>query len=447
VSRAAVLFVVAVLALSACTSTPPPPTWRPTPRAAIERALTLEDALALARAGDLRAASWAARRALAHAALTTATAIPNPTFSLEWEGLGLGHPGPSLKAGISYPVLAWIPRREQIRAAARGEEEALLDVLVESRRLDAQVASSWIGLLADQRRVAVLRRGAEDARGAVEIGRKALEAGAAPRRDVDRAEADALAAEGDAQSAEATLRLDQLAFAFALGADGPAYPRAAEDGPPPDLEPLEGSDEPPPRLLEEALAHDPSWRKARAGAERAESELHVQQLGAIPFTGVVAGVQTKNEPGTGASRGATFETPLPLFDRNAGGIEDACAALASARAAAEEARRAVASDVASGWERLRSASARWRTISKPLLAMRRAWEADARRLWERRDLDVADWLQAQRDLRAAERDEIDAWKDAATARLALEFALGLRDAPVPTSTEPCVAPPPSGSAR
>ena len=78
---------------------------------------------------------------------------------------------------------------------------------------------------------------------------------------------------------------------------------------------------------------------------------------------------------------------------------------------------------------MRAASARLDRFARPLTELRRKAEVSARQLYAQGQVDQSEWLLAQRDLRAAEKAEVDAWKDAAVARFALESALGKHDAP------------------
>ena len=353
---------------------------------------------------------------------------------LEWEGLGLREAGQSLasfKSAVSYPFLFFVPRPHQIAAACSAREAEEQAIRLERRTLTAEVGAAWYGLLAGQRRVRVAAGLSADALEAQGLAKKAREAGVRSAYDVERADAEALEAQGDEADARASLRLDQLAFAFALGSDRPAFPRALEPSAPAEPGPAEGAapETVPDDLAARALTADPAWAKARASVSAAEARLHVEQVAAVPFSGVTGSAGRKSEPGAGQGGTAGLEVPLPLFDRNRGGIAKAEAELLAARAEEEAARRAVVSDLAQDWERVRAAAARLARYARPLTEMRRRGEASARRLYGAGQSDQAEWLQARRDLKAAEKAEVDAWKDAAVARFALETALGAHDAP------------------
>ena len=419
---------VLLLGLGACVSTPPVRAWRPVDAAALERDLTLEEAVGLARNNDVRAAAWQARFDGARAGLVAASAIPNPTLGLEWEGLGLRESGmslASLKAGVSFPLLFWIPRRFQRAEACSQRDAERHAIRAERRALAAEVGTAWYGLLAGQRKVKITSALSEDARAALALAKKAQAAGVRSTYDVERAEAEALEAEGEATAAASQLRIDRLAFAFALGADRPALPRAAEPpAPPQEATPAEVI---PPDLVALALAGDPAYAKAKATVAATEAELHLQQVGAIPLTGVTGSLGTKDEPGLGNGGTAALEIPLPLFDRNCGPIARARADLLAARAAEEQARRAVLSDLAQAWERVRATSVRYERFARPLTELRVKVEAKARALYAQAEIDQGEWLQTQRDVRTAQKNEVDAWRDAAVSRFQLETLLGRHD--------------------
>lgn len=446
-----VALALSLCATAGCVSTPPPPRWKPLDPAVFASPLTLEECLRLARTNDLRAVEWEARLGTARAGIAAARVLPNPTVGLEWEGIGLRDAeGTRLlesKAAVSYPVLFWWPRAYKVAAAQAGRDAEVAAVRVEARRLTVDVGVGWLGLAAGQRRVRTSGELLINAQEALRLAQRGRDLGMRSAYDVARAEAEVLQAEGEVAGEEGKLRVDQLAFAFALGVARPAYPRvveaeaakaegaAAPGGAGGGSAPSPGGAEAvPEELLGLALAADPEWSRAQALLAAAEAELHVQQIARLPLADVLLGGGTKKTP-DGRSATASAEAPLPLFDFNAAGVSRAQSELLAARAAEERARRAVVAAVAEDWERVRAAGRREREFARPLVEKLQHLAADARRLFEAGQIPYADLLQARRDLKAAERAAVDAWEEAAAARWTLESALGRHD-PAPPAAAP-----------
>lgn len=423
---------LALLFLASCVSTPPPPEWHPVDPARFEKPLALGECVALARANAVRASEWEARLAAARAGISEAKAVPNPTVSMEWEGIGLRDAeGTSLetqKTTVNYPILFWWPRAYKVAAAEANRRAEEASVRSEQRKLVAEVGGSWFDLVADQRRVTIAQAILDNARAGLRLAQKGKDLGSASAYDVERAEAEVLTAEGAVAGAENARRLDQLSFAFALGAARPAFPQAddteaAGSGAPAALGPAETV---PDDLLALALAADPTWRKARELVEAAEQELHVQQVSAVPLADVVGGAG-RNHEADGAGTMATGEVPVPLFNWNGAAIEKARAGLLAARTEEEQARRDVVSALSQDWERVRAAVRQWEAFAHPKAEKRAKVESSARKLFEAGEIDYTELLQAERDLQDARMDEVDAWRDASTARWTLESALGRHD--------------------
>ncbi len=421
------------LLLASCVSTPPPPSWHALEPSAFDHPLPLAECLSLARSNDVRAAQWEARLAAARAGLSSAQAFPNPTVSLEWEGIGLhdaeGVSIESQKTIVSYPVFFWWPRAYKVAAAEAGREAEAAGVHLEQRQLTAEIGVAWIGLVAGQRRVRIATDLLATGRESLRLARKGMDLGIRSAYDVERAEAEVLKAEGDLAASEGELRRDQLSFAFALGAGRPCFPRVMDTEEAGAVRPgaLGDAETPPEELLSLALAADPEWAKAKALVDAAEAELHVEQLAVIPLADVQGSGGTKRD-GDGRASFATGEFPVPLLNWNGAGIEKAKAALLAARTEEEKARRAVVAFLCLDWERVRSAVRNWASFAHPLSEKLTKVESSARKLFDAGQIGYAELLQAQRDLKEAQRSEADAWREASVARWTIESALGRHDA-------------------
>jgi len=422
-----------LLLLAAC-ATPAPKAWKPLQALELAQPLTLQRCLELVWANDLKAAQWEAQLDMARAEMRSAKVIPNPTFSLTWEDIGLHAGGQSLASftyGVSYPVFFWWPRAKKIAAAQanqRAEEQA---IRADQRRLAIEVGSAFWNLAADQRKARISEELLRNAREAMRLVKKQRELGAASDYEVNRARAEELKAESQRADAQNELRRDQLAFAFALGADQPMFPQIVENGDSQSLALFDAAttDSLPPLFLTVALNADPGWARAKATREAAEAELQAQKRLAVPLADTQGAAGRKNDP-DGMAWNFSFETPIPLFDWNQGGIRRAEAALKTARADEEEARREVIASLSQVWERGKAAASKWHDYSQALSEIQAKNERAATKLFGAGQIAYLDLLQSRRDLNEARFAEVDVWREAATEHWALTCALGRHD---PTS--------------
>ncbi len=425
------LLLVPLLLLAGCAGVPPAPKWRATDPGEFEQPLTLADCLRLARANDVRAAEWRARIEAVHADLAAARAVPNPVLHLSWDGLGLHDEADrslaTMTAGVSYPLLFFWLRPRQI-AVAKAKELAEAEALrAERRQLTVEVGASFYSLLAGQRRVDVARELLEVARESLRLAEAGKRLGVRSGYEVERAGTEMLQAEADLASAETRLRQDRVAFAFALGADRPATPVVTA---PADLETApeaaRGREGLPDALIEEVLARDPSFARARAASAVAEQSFLLETRSAIPLADLSGSAARKIDPSADSTE-AGLEVPVPIYDQNLGGKTKAEAALAAARAEEEKARRSAIAGLAREWERIRGAVDHWRRFAQPLARRVEQSAAAAGRLFAAGSVDYGEMLQAQRDLGAARREEVEAWYEAMNASWALGCALGRND--------------------
>jgi cobalt-zinc-cadmium efflux system outer membrane protein len=412
----------------------PAPAWHPLEPSALAPPLTVERCLEIARADDIREAQWRARLQAAHAGLTTAREIPNPTVSITWEDIGLetasgGSAATHTLLG-SYPILFWVTRPWEIASARASERAEQHAVRGEQRQLAIDIGTAYWGLVADERQVEAARALLATVQESQRLTQRDFELGYATGYDVARAEAETLEARGTLEDKENQRRQDQLAFAFALGADRPMWPEvlASAEVTSSVLADPASSEDLPEALIAHALARDPEFARAKAAREAAQAEVKLQFLQAVPLADVQGSAGYKWAP-EGDSKTYALEGVIPLFSWNQGGIARARAELASAQADEEKARRAVIQSVATAWQDARLAHHRWSAISRPLAEHRETLVRSARRLYSLGESDYQTVLQVDRDWEKARLDEVDVWRTATVAAWTLDCTLGLHDPP------------------
>jgi outer membrane protein, heavy metal efflux system len=429
-----ILFLLVVVFLSGCSSsTPHAPQWKPIDTSALTEPLTLEKCLQLARQNDIQVAQWKARLDIAHAELAGTKALPNPSFGITWDDIGLhddeGVKISSTEYGFSYPLFFWIARDKKIAAAkANGKAEAER-VLSEQRQMTLEIASAYFTIVADQRREQIIERLLQLTDESIRLVKKQKELQMVSDYDLDRVKAEQLKTQSDLFDAQSRLRQDQLSFAFAIGVDKPYYPAVEDcnDTIIRSLNDIISDSNIPDAIIRQALQADPAWREKQAEVIAASNQLEVEKSNAFPLAedASVSG-GPKHDP-EGWGKIFSFEIPLPIFNQNQAGIKKAQAELTTAQAEEEKARRQAIANVAQAWEKYHTLSIRWNQYIKVLQELAQKNELAAYKLFNAGQIEYSDFLIVQRDNKQAQLDALDIWLETSNAAWDLSCVLGKHD--------------------
>ncbi|MFB3789441.1 MAG: TolC family protein [bacterium] len=415
-----------------CATPAPPPRWQPLDTQAITAPLSLEQCLILAREHDVQAAAWEARMKTARAELQKAREIPNPTFSPAWDDLGLkddiGTDLSNLVYGFSFPIFFWWPQSQKIAAARANQMVEEAAVRSEQRQLTIDVAAAYFNLVAEQRKTRISEQLLAVACESLRLVEKQRQLQIVSEFDVERIRADELQAESDWNDARNQQRLDQLAFAFALGADHPFYPEVQDpkDAYSQPLVDIPAGDSMPEEWLQSAVAGDPLWMKAQAATRVAEAQLAVERRGAFPLTDAASSAGPKSAPeGTGSA--VTLDIPIPIFNQNQAAIARARADLLTAQTEQEQTRRAVIAKISSAWEEYQASRVKWDQYARKILEFEEKNEQAASKFFVAGQIPYIDLLQVRNQFRKAQLSALDSWKDYVTSAWTLSCLLGKQD--------------------
>lgn len=317
-------------------------------------------AAALARSPALRGA--AASRQTTQAEAIGAPLRPNPDASVVVENFGglggrgdlRGARGVETTVGLSQRIEIGGQRAARIAAAARSGDVAILDY--EGARLD--LARDVVAALAEaeaaSRLVGVERERARLAGETLRAARARVEAGREPLLQAQRAEVVRAGAE---IAVERTRReLDQALANLAVLIGAPGVELASRQ---PWFEDVGPAPRPPlPADPLARLSANPDFARLEAAVAQGNAALILQRANAVPdvtLQGYVRRFQESRE--TAFVAGASI--PLPINDRNQGGIARARAELLRAEAEAERGRRSLAASLVAAEQRQDLA---WRSV-------------------------------------------------------------------------------------
>jgi len=328
--------VLASAVLAAAIAAPSAAAQQPVSRAQVVAAvLTSQPLLALAGADSAAAA----------AALSTARAYPNPTFSFQYTKDIPRHHS-ILDIPLDFP---WV-RNPRIGAAAAGQRAASLRLAFARASVAFVAETSYARVLALQEHARLGRRNALDADSLFHMAERRQQAGDASALDVRLAQINAGQLENTAQDDSLTAELALLDLQRLMGITADTLAIALSDT-------LEIPAADPPAADSAAPF---AVAAARADLDAAERSYTFEQRNVFEVPSVQAGIEggdpTGQEKGGLPLLGVTV--PLPLFDRHGGAIAAAQAARDRARAELTLATRE------SDAERLRSARERTLAIAR-----------------------------------------------------------------------------------
>jgi cobalt-zinc-cadmium efflux system outer membrane protein len=367
------------LRLSACTpaaSGPPAkpePAWRPPPANEVTGealaegpafptgVVSLREALAAALLGnpDLAAFSWEVRAR--EARTVQAGRLPNPELATEYEdfgGSGDRRAWQSAETTISLSQLVELGGKRAKRRRVAALEQELAGWDYEARRLGVltDVTTAFVKLLEIQERLTLMAELARLAERVLGTVAASVRAGAVSPVEEARARVTLSRARIGREQLERDFDAARAALAASWGAQTVTFERVRGDlrvlAPPPPLD-----------TLLAALPHNPDLARWATELEAREAALSVEKARRIPSPTVRFGGRHFAD-GADAALVAEVGLPLPLFDRNQGGILEAQRRLGKARVERVAVETSVRAQVAAAYHALRAAYERAQTLER-----------------------------------------------------------------------------------
>lgn len=372
--------------------------------------LTIDDALARARATRPRVAAASAIVERAIGAARTGAIIPNPTAQFERDDLA-----PTYKLTATQP-LAWLSRRGADLAAGRaGVERARADSAQTLADVGRDVRRSFFGALAADRQLALATEQGTLADSLLRLASRRAAAGDISDLERDQISLEASRARLATEQARQSADVARVELARAVAWELVVPPRAAGE--------LDAGldDGPPAALRTTTLDALPFVRGVLADSSAAAARLRAARIARIPIPGIVAG----REWGSGSNNLILgLAIPIPVFSQGGEAVHQARGAAAETAALAAESRLTARSLLDATRVRTESADRRARFARDSLLPEAVRVRAGAVRLYEEGRtsvLPVLDALRAERDVARATVAELLAFQE---ARADLYAALG-----------------------
>lgn len=358
----------------------------------------------------------------ARAGVETAGAVPNP--ELEYTSgtqrpRALGGPegnvrGVWLSQRLEYPV----QRQARIAAASASADAADAEFRVLEGELLARLKIRYYELL---RRQAELAAAQEDERLMMQIRKRIalkVSTGEAARYELTKAEAEALNAQKNAQSAAARVAQARAGLQQALGVslvDDFVLSGQLED---PVAVPALAA------VRVELLERNPDLQRLRALKQQAERQLDYERSQRLPALTLKGGMEQDSEAKTGR---LGIALPLPLFDRRQGPIASAAAQLSRMRNELESQEFSLLQAIEAAYQQYQSAASQVAALESGIVYQAKEALRVAESAYLYGERGILDYLDAQRVFRSVRGELIAARFDLQVAvseieRLRAHFA-------------------------
>ncbi len=326
--------------------------------------LTLRQALALAllHNPELAAFAWEIRAREAEA--LQAGLRPNPELGVEMEtfaGSGEFSGTDSAETTVTLSQLIELGGKRTKRRAATSLEADLAGWDFETRRLDVLTATAkaFVAVLAAQERLAQADELAGLAERLFRTVSERVEAGKVSPVEQTRAQVPLATAHIAQDQSRFALEAARKELVTLWGDDRARFDRAVGS-----LEQV--GPVPPQEQLASLLDQNPEVARWKTEEKQRGARLALERANAIPDLTLFAGGRNLQETNDNAFV-AGLSIPLPLFDRNQGGIAAARAAQSKARQASRVARNQAVARLAASYRNLSAAAIEARTLQEQIL--------------------------------------------------------------------------------
>jgi len=377
-------------------------------------ALTLEQAQTLAATRSF--ALSAARREVeaSDGGLRQAATYRNPQLTASVEDTRSATR--TTTATLDFPIELGGKRAARIVAAQRTKELAQAELHNVQGALRADVTRAFFAALVAQERVALAANSAELASRAADVVAKRVSAGKVSPVDETRARVDQANAQLEAADAAAELQGARLALAALWGDQQLAFARLQGDvelAPTPD-----SSDD----LLRE-LDASPGLLASRIEVDRRRALVAIERSKGVPDLTVSVGAKRDKDVGR-AQAILGVSIPLPLFDSNQGGTDEAARRADKASDDHQATRIRLTNELQQASTRLAVSRTAVQTLKATILpAAQQAYDA-ATRGFEAGKFGFLDVIDAQRSLLQARARYLSALSISTQAATAIDRLLG-----------------------
>lgn len=377
--------------------------------------LTLGEAVRLAVTTDPGLQAALARVRIAMADADQARLLPNPVLNIVLRFDVSGGGKPQIEASLAQDLIGILRLPRQSSAADHRLRQSAAESVTVALEVVSEVQERYAEAQAFDRLAPVLneRHGLIDK--LLGVMRSRLSAGEGIRSDVttldtQRVELEVELADTQLKQREARLRLARLIGEPSRGAAWTLDP----------WESPAASELPESQWIDAALQHRPevqaiAWQLAALGDNAALARL-------LPWDGASAGVSAQRDPDW--ALGPAISTPLAVFDMGQAKRARITAEQIEARHNLTLAKRKIVEDVRVAYENVIGSQANLRRIREELIPLQQRRRQEAESLYRAGQTDVTSLFLAEQDLRSVQVRAVQIERQATTAQIRLQRAVG-----------------------
>jgi cobalt-zinc-cadmium efflux system outer membrane protein len=380
----------------------------------VTRALTLAETQALAFTHNPDLAVARLELQAVQDAELQAGARPNPELALLLEDTRTVTRTSTVQ--LSQAIELGGKREARQAAAAQAREQAAAALAARQAELRAAVAAAFFDLLGAQAQQRLAEAALDLARGAAAAAEKRVQAGKVPPLEAARARVAEAGVRAELAQAQAELQLARGRLAALWGAGPQAVSHADDDASALPAVPDE-------QRLAEWLAEAPALRLARLDIARRQALTDVERARRMPDVTVTLGA--KRDAGLGGTQAIVgLSLPLPVHDRNQGGLLEALRREDQAREALAGVTLKLQAEIAQAAARLRLSHEQAQLLHDEALPTAQTAYDAALKGYELGKFAFLDVLDAQRSLLQLRRQLLQHGTDAHRAAADLDRLLG-----------------------
>jgi cobalt-zinc-cadmium efflux system outer membrane protein len=390
------------------------------PQAAVgqDGALTLEEALRIARDRFPSLAAAKSEVAAAKARVRGQRAFPNPRFGSKYEAGNAGDREYAFELSQELEIFGQsLLRKRKAEWELAGKEQDFRRAAID---LTLEVKTAFFDLSAAETVADVARENLSVADRLLKASRKRFEAGGAPRADWIKAEVEYTKAIQEVLRAERSVGEKRAALNFFLGRDLGAPLTLAEP-------PLPGLDPDLRRLGERAVQLRPEAKAAEAALRAAESQVSLARAKWFPSLSIFfeAGrAYAEKDPAWHYVAGPRVSIPIFDYGSIRGEIQQAQAGVEAARASLDLVRQRMAREAQEAHLRAQEAGRQLESFQTGILGQADQLLKLTLQGYEQGALTLLDVLEAQRSFRVTKTDHALAVRNYRQALAQLDRVIG-----------------------
>jgi cobalt-zinc-cadmium efflux system outer membrane protein len=384
-------------------------------------AISLKDAIAhaLMKSPALRVFSLQTR--IADARKLQASLRPNPEVAVELEdfaGSGALKSFDASQTTIQIGQVLELAGKREKRVAAAAAEKKLAQLDYEAKRLEVmnQVTRAFIDVLAAQEQRDLADGLVQLAQKVQEAVRQRVDAGKDSPVEQAKAEVALSSARIKLRAAQERLASARRILVASWGGEVPRFENAAGDL-------YEAQAVPGFEQLARRIPESPAIERWVANEQARKADLSLQKAKTVPDLGVGGGLRYFSE-GDDTAFVLGLAIPLPVFDRNQAGVQEASLQLAQARESTRAAELDARTNLSRATERATSALAEVTALREEILPSAQNTLAATEEGYRQGKFDYLSLLDAQRTYFNAKEQYLNALTAYHNARTDIELLLG-----------------------